>query len=355
MKTQRLYSPSLIENRPLRPEDLPIPEPSAGQVRIKVDVCGVCHTDLHTVEGDIHPPYFPITPGHQVVGVVDKVGNSPLCPSPYRVQADISPEGGEPRPAPFGVGEGDRVGVPWLHSACGKCDYCQRGQENLCPDAQFTGFHVDGGYGEYMLADARYVLPIPDSISDEQAAPLLCAGIVGYRALKRAEIQPGERVGLFGFGASAHLMLQTLNYWGCEVAVYTRSAGHQQHARDLGAVWVGESSQNSGAWLDKAVVFAPVGEIAIRALESIRPGGIVSINAIHMSDIPSFPYATLWGERQLRSVANATYQDGVEFLALAEKAGLESTVQVYPVAEVNRALVDMKHSRFNGEAVLRIS
>ncbi len=338
MKTQRLYSPSLIENRPLYSEDLPIPEPGAGQVRIKVDVCGVCHTDLHTVEGDIHPLYFPITPGHQVVGVIDKAGNSP------------SPLG-----RGVGVRAGMRVGIPWLHSACGKCDHCQRGQENLCPDAQFTGFHVDGGYGEYMLADARYVLPIPDGISNEQAAPLLCAGIVGYRALKRAEIKPGERVGLFGFGASAHLMLQVLNYWGCEVAVYTRSAGHQQHARDLGAAWVGESSQNSGAWLDKAVVFAPAGEVAIHALEAIRPGGIVSINAIHMSDIPSFPYATLWGERELRSVANATYQDGIEFLGLAEQAGLQSTVQLYPVAEVNQALDDLKHSRFNGEAVLQIS
>ena len=334
MKTQRLYSPSLIENRPLRLEQLPIPEPSTGQVRIKVDVCGVCHTDLHTVEGDIHPPYFPITPGHQVVGVIDKVADNP---------------------SPLGRGFGVRVGIPWLHSACGQCDYCQHGQENLCPDAQFTGFHVDGGYGEYMLADARYVLPIPDGISNEQAAPLLCAGIVGYRALKRAEIKPGERVGLFGFGASAHLMLQVLNYWGCDVAVYTRSAGHQQHARELGAVWAGEASQNSGAWLDKAVVFAPAGEVAIRALEAIRPGGIVSINAIHMSDIPSFPYATLWGERELRSVANATYQDGVEFLALVEKAVLQSTVQVYPVADVNRALDDLKHSRFNGEAVLQVS
>jgi propanol-preferring alcohol dehydrogenase len=340
MKTHRLHTPEAIENHPLRAEDVPLPEPGMGQVRIKVSACGVCHTDLHTVEGDIHPPHLPITPGHQVVGVVDKLG-SPLNPK------DL-----EEMPAGQRGWAGTRVGIPWLHSACRECSYCKRGQENLCPDARFTGFHVDGGYGEYMLADARYILPIPDAISDEQAAPLLCAGIVGYRALKRAEIKPGERVGLFGFGASAHLMIQVLNYWGCEVAVYTRSAGHQQHARDLGAVWVGEASQNSGAWLDKAVVFAPAGEVAIRALEALRPGGIVSINAIHMSDIPSFPYTTLWGERELRSVANATYQDGVEFLALAEKAGIKSTVQIYPVAEVNQALEDMKHSRFNGEAVL---
>lgn len=344
MKTYRLHAPEPIENRPLHFEEIPIPEPAEGQVRIKVDVCGVCHTDLHTVEGDIHPPHFPITPGHQVVGVIDKVG------SPLNSQnlGEMS-EGKRGR-----VGEGARVGIPWLHSACGKCDYCLRGQENLCPDAQFTGFHVDGGYGEYMLADARYVLPIPDRISNEQAAPLLCAGIVGYRALKRAEIKPGEKVGLFGFGASAHLMLQVLKYWGCEVAVFTRSKGHQQHARELGAAWVEDAKPNSGAWLDKAIVFAPAGEVAIRALEAIRPGGIVSINAIHMSDIPSFPYATLWGEREIRSVANATWLDGVEFLSLAEKAKIQSTVQMYPVDKVNQALEDMKHSRFNGEAVLQV-
>ena len=205
-----------------------------------------------------------------------------------------------------------------------------------------------------MLAETRYLLPIPAGISVEQAAPLLCAGIVGYRALKRAEIKPGERVGLFGFGASAHLMIQVLRYWGCEVAVYTRSAGHKKHAQDLGATWVGAPSQNSGAFLDKAIVFAPAGEVVIHALKAIRPGGIVSINAIHMSDIPSFPYASLWGERELRSVANATYQDGVEFFALAERAGLKSTVQNYALDEVNRALEDMKHSRFNGEAILDV-
>lgn len=350
MKTYRLHTPAKIESHPIQADEIPIPEPDAGQVRIKVDVCGVCHTDLHTVEGDIHPPTFPITPGHQVVGVIDKVGESPLCPS------DISPEGGETSPAPFGggVGEGDRVGIPWLYSACGECDYCQRGQENLCPNAKFTGFHVDGGYGEYMLADARYVLPIPDGLTNEQAAPLLCAGIVGYRALKRADIQPGERVGLFGFGASAHLMIQVLTYWGCEVFVYTRSAGHQQHARHLGAAWAGQPSQNSGALLDKAVIFAPAGEVVIQALDVLRPGGIVSINAIHMSDIPSFPYAKLWGEREIRSVANATYQDGVEFLALAVQANIQSTVKIYPVDKVNQALEDLKYSRFNGEAVLQV-
>lgn len=339
MKAYRLVSPAPIEHKPLLPADLPLPEPAPGQVRIQVSVCGVCHTDLHIAEGDILPPRLPVTPGHQVVGTVDA-----LLPSP------APGRGGE---AP-GLRVGARVGVPWLHWACGECDFCRRGMENLCPQAEFTGFSVDGGFAEYLLADSRYVLPIPAEIPAEQAAPLLCAGIVGYRALKKAEIQPGERVGLFGFGASAHLCIQVLRHWGCEVHVFTRSASHQRHALELGAVRATEAG-SSAAMLDKAVVFAPSGEIIVRALESIRPGGIVSINAIHASDIPSFPYATLWGERQLRSVANATYRDGVEFLALAVKAGIHATVQVYPLEQVNQALDDLKHSRFDGEAVLKMA
>ncbi|RPH56733.1 MAG: alcohol dehydrogenase [Chloroflexi bacterium] len=242
-----------------------------------------------------------------------------------------------------------------MHSTCGICDFCQRGEENLCPNAQFTGFSVDGGYAEYMLADARYVLPLPDGISDEQAAPLLCAGIVGYRALRKAEIRPGERVGLFGFGASAHLCLQVLRHWGCEVHVFTRSAAHQRHALELGASTALSISAPLSAMMDRAVVFAPAGEIALWALEMVRPGGTVAINAIHMSDIPSFPYQKIYGERTLRSVANATYQDSVEFLALAAQIGIRSTVKPYPLEECNLALADLKHSRFNGEAVLRVS
>lgn len=333
MKSYRIFSPAQIEQSPLIPVNLPVPEPGPGQVRIKVSVCGVCHTDLHTAEGGIHPPRLPVTPGHQVVGVVEAMG-----------------AGGARR-----LALGDRVGVPWLHSACGVCEFCRRGQENLCLEARFTGFSVDGGYAEWMLADERYVLPIPAQITDEQAAPLLCAGIVGYRALKKAEIQPGDRVGLFGFGASAHLCLQVLNGWGCQVFVFTRSARHREHARELGAAWAGETDQNPGVWLDQAVVFAPAGGVALRALEVIRPGGTVAINAIHMSEIPSFPYQKIWGERTLRSVANATYRDGEEFLALAAALGIRSTVAVYPLNSVNAALQDLKASRFNGEAVLKVS
>ncbi|MCF6277885.1 MAG: alcohol dehydrogenase catalytic domain-containing protein, partial [Anaerolineales bacterium] len=239
MKAYRLFSPELIEQRPVKPADLPIPEPGPGQVRIKVKVCGVCHTDLHTAEGDIHPPRLPVTPGHQVVGAIDKLG-----PPDTEAQS---------------LALGQRVGIPWLYAACGQCEYCRIGQENLCWHAKFTGFHVDGGYADYMLADARYVLPVPKDLSDEQAAPLLCAGIVGYRSLKKADIHRGEHVGLFGFGASAHLCIQVLHTWDCTVSVFTRSLAHQDHARDLGAVWAGVAGQSPGRWLDRAVIFAPAG------------------------------------------------------------------------------------------------
>jgi alcohol dehydrogenase, propanol-preferring len=342
MKALRLFSPAPIESEPLVPANQPIPEPGLGQVRIKVSMCGVCHTDLHTVEGEIQPPRLPVTPGHQVVGTIDAVGAG-FVPALARATKRVAPTVGQ------------RVGMPWLHSACGTCEFCQRGEENLCPKAQFTGFSVDGGYAEYLLADARYVLPIPAGISDEQAAPLLCAGIVGYRALKKAEIQPGERVGLYGFGASAHLCLQVLRHWGCAVHVFTRSAAHQRHALELGAVQATEAGARVEKPLDRVVIFAPAGELVVQALENLRPGGVVALNAIHMSAIPTFPYQKLWGERTLRSVANATYQDGQEFLALAAAIGLQSTVAAYPLSDANRALADLKHSRFNGEAILKVN
>lgn len=341
MKSYRLHSPAPAETNPLILEDLPIPEPGSGQVRIKVEMCGVCHTDLHIVEGDIHPPRLPITIGHQVIGIVDAISSlksSKLLPA-NRAEIRI----------------GQRVGLPWLFSACGDCLYCQRGMENLCPKARFTGFHVDGGFAEYMLADVQYVLPIPNTLSNEQAAPLLCAGIVGYRSLKKAEIIPGEHVGLFGFGASAHLCIQILHYWGCKVSVFTRSIKHQEHARELSASWAGSADQNPDQPLDRAVIFAPSGSLVIRALECVRPGGTVAINAIHMSEIPAFPYDKIYRERTVRSVANATYLDGEEFLAMALLAGIRSTVKHYPYNSANLALQDLKNSRFNGEAVLEVN
>ena len=341
MKAYRLTSPARIETNPLQVDDLPLPQPGPGQVRIKVSMCGVCHTDLHTAEGDIHPPHLPITLGHQVIGTVVALPRSTMYEMSSLQRGNL--------------GIGQRVGVPWLYSACGVCQYCQNGKENLCPNAKFTGFHVDGGYAEYILAEARYVLPIPESISSEQAAPLLCAGVVGYRALKKADILPGEHVGLFGFGASAHLCIQVLHYWGCRVSVFTRAIGHQAHARQLGAAWAGSAGQNPDRPLDRAVIFAPSGGLVVRALETIRPGGTVAINAIHMSDIPSFPYEKIYGERTLRTVANATYQDGEEFLALAVSAGIHSTVNMYPLNEANLALQELKASHLNGEAVLKVT
>ena len=241
-----------------------------------------------------------------------------------------------------------------MYSAEGGCEYCRNGNENLCPQAQFTGYHVDGGYAEYMLADTDYILPLPSEIENEQAAPLLCAGIIGYRSLRLAEVEPGERIGLVGFGASAHLAIQVARYWGCEVYVFTRSSEHRRHAKELGAAWVGGAEDDSPKPLDRAVIFAPVGSLVPLILKKLRPAGTLAINAIHMSPIPQMDYQLLYGERTLRSVANATYQDGVDFLRLAVNIPIQSTVRIYSLEDANQALVDLKHSRINGEAVLGI-
>ncbi|MBN2503587.1 MAG: zinc-dependent alcohol dehydrogenase family protein [Anaerolineales bacterium] len=331
MKAFQLNGTAQAEEKPLELVDLPVPEPGPGQVRLKIKLCGVCHTDLHTIEGDIHPPHMPVVPGHQVVATIDKLG-----------------EGVEQ------VKVGDRVGVPWLYDADGTCEYCRRGLENLCPNARFTGFHMDGGYAEYMLAEAAYVLPLPDSLTDGQAAPLLCAGIIGYRSLRQADLQKGERLGLFGFGASAHLAIQVARHWDCEVYAFTRSQAHRDLAMDLGAAWAGGSEDKPPKPLDRAVIFAPVGEIVPQALAKLRPAGTLAINAIHMSAIPQMPYELVYGERTLRSVANATYQDGVEFLELGAEIPIVSTVQMYAFEDASQALIDLKHSRINGEAVLQI-
>ena len=331
MLAQRLERQCPAREQPLKMTELPLLLPGKGQVRLRVRYCGVCHTDLHTVEGEIHPPSLPVTPGHQVVGVVDALGE------------DVD-----------GVKIGQRVGVPWLYSTCGECRYCCSGEENLCERAQFTGFDVDGGFAEAMLADARFVLPLPESVSDRDAAPLLCAGIIGYRSLHKADLRKGERLGLFGFGASAHLAIQVARYWDCEVYVFTRSAEHRRHAEELGAAWVGGAEETPPKLLDRAVTFAPVGWIVPMALEKLRPGGTLAINAIHMSDIPGFAYPLIYGERTLRSVANATYQDGVDFLRLAAEIPIRPETTLYPLAEANQALQDVKESRLNGEAVLEI-
>ena len=332
MQAMRLPAHRLAEDQPLILDRVDIPEPGPAQVRLRVQTCGVCHTDLHTVEGDIRPPRLPVTPGHQVVGIVDAIGKE--------IESKVK--------------LGERIGVPWLYATCGACKFCQTGNENLCPEAQFTGFHKDGGYASYMLAEANFVFPIPSEISDIEAAPLLCAGIIGYRSLRLADLNPGERLGLVGFGASAHLAIQVARHWNCEVYVFTRSEKHRRHARDLGAAWVGGVEDKAPQLLDRAVIFAPAGSLVPLILEKIRPGGTLAINAIHMSPIPKMRYHLLYGERTLRSVANATYQDGVEFLKLAVEIPIKASTTPYDLQNANQALLDLKQSRINGEAVLVI-
>ncbi|RPI81502.1 MAG: zinc-binding alcohol dehydrogenase family protein [Chloroflexi bacterium] len=329
MLAHRLYAPKKAEEEPLVFEEVPVPHPGPGEILIRVKACGVCHTDLHTIEGEIHPPKLPIIPGHQVVGKVEAAGEGVT-----RFRG------------------GERVGIPWLYESCGRCEFCWRGEENLCVQPKFTGFHVNGGFAELMLASASFALPLPDAFEAIKAAPLLCAGIIGYRSLKKGDIQPKEHVGLVGFGASAHLAIQIAKYWDCKVSVFTRSEEHRRHARELGADWTGTAEDEPEQPLDRAIIFAPSGTLVPEILKKLRPGGTLAINAIYMSDIPAFPYVFIYGERTLRSVANATYRDGEEFLKLAEEIPVRTDVTTYPFADANKSLIDLKHSRINGEAVL---
>lgn len=331
MKAMRIVAAGPLESSPLVLCDVEQPVPGPGQALVGTRVCGVCHTDLHIAEGELRPPRLPLTPGHQVVGEILALGEGV---SGRRV--------------------GERVGLPWLYSACGECEACRRGEENLCAQARFTGFHEQGGFAQAVIAEAGYLLALPEGIEDEAAAPLLCAGIIGYRSLRIANLRPGERLGLVGFGASAHLALQVAKYWGCRVAVFTRSPAHREHAAGLGADWTGGIEQEAPWPLDRAVIFAPAGALVPPTLEKLRPGGVLAINAVYMSDLPRMPYALIYGERSVKSVANATYQDGVEFMSLAAKIPLVPTVQEYALEDANRALLDLKNSRIDGEAVLHI-
>jgi propanol-preferring alcohol dehydrogenase len=290
----------------------------------------VCHTDLHLVEGEIELPSLPVIPGHQIAGRVHALGT------------------GVSR---FALG--DRVGVPWLYSTCGQCQYCQRGQENLCGQAQFTGQHADGGFAEYMVVPAEYAYSLPDGFPDEQAAPLLCAGIIGYRSLRLSEIQPGGRLGLYGFGASAHVTIQVARHWGCDVYVFTRSPEHQEHALELGATWVGQAQDTPPDELDSAITFAPAGWLVPEALRVLRRGGTLAINAIHMSPIPELPYHLLYGERTVRSVANSTRKDAEELLCLAAEIPIHADVELYPLEAANTVLQRLKRSEVQGAAVLK--
>ncbi|HZT79821.1 MAG TPA: zinc-dependent alcohol dehydrogenase family protein [Gemmataceae bacterium] len=314
---------------PLRPADLPVPTPGPGQVLIRVRACGVCRTDLHVFDGELTQPKLPLVLGHEIVGVVAGRGE--------RVERFT---------------EGDRVGVPWLGWTCGECVYCRSGRENLCLRARFTGYQIDGGYAEYAVADQRYVFPLPAGYADAEAAPLLCAGLIGYRSLVLAG--DARRLGLYGFGAAAHLIAQVARHQGRQVFAFTKpgDAEGQQFARRLGAAWAGGSDELPPDELDAALLFAPVGALVPQALRALARGGVVVCAGIHMSDIPSFPYSLLWEERGVRSVANLTRRDGEEFLALAPRVPVRAEVETFALADANEALGRLRAGRVRGAAVL---
>jgi propanol-preferring alcohol dehydrogenase len=328
MKAAVLSSPEDISKRPLRIEQLPQPHAKAGQVLLRVRACGVCRTDLHIAEGELPSRLHKIIPGHQIVGEVVE-GATPELPI------------------------GSRVGVSWIGGIDGTCWYCQHGMENLCDAPTFTGCTVDGGYADYTAARADFVFPLPPALDDLHAAPLLCAGIIGFRSLRVAGVEAGERVGLFGFGASAHLAIAVLRAWKCEVYVSTRGASHRQLAESLGAAWVGTETEKPPVELDRAVTFAPSGDVVVAALSSLRKGGVVAINAIHLDRIPQFDYdSLLWGERQIRSVANMTRSDARDFLQTASEIQLHPKATAFPLDQANEALAAVKRDAIDGAAVL---
>ena len=325
--------------RPLRAVERPIPRPGAGQLLLRVQACGVCRTDLHLLDGEVDVPSPPRILGHQIVATIEAAGEP--------VTADGNELSGLP-----GVGFGGRVGVPWLGWTCGECSYCRSGRENLCPNARFTGRDIDGGMAQYAVADARYCFPIPDGYSSEQAAPLLCAGLIGYRALRMCD--GASRIGLYGFGASAHILAQICRWQQRRVFAFTRAGDEatQSFALEIGADWAGASEDAPPEALDAAIVFAPAGELIPLALRALAPGGTVVCAGIHMSDIPSFPYSILWQERSVRSVANLTRRDGHQLLALAPRAGVKMHVTRYALEDANEALEDLRAGRFTGAAVV---
>jgi len=315
--------------QPLRLAELPVPRPGPGQLLARVRACGVCRTDLHVVDGELPDPKLPLVPGHQVVGEVVESGPGA---SRFRV--------------------GDRVGIAWLGWACGECEFCREGHENLCPFARFTGYRLDGGYAEYAAADERFCYPVPEDFPDLQAAPLLCAGLIGYRCLRLAG--PAPRLGLYGFGASAHIVVQVARHRGQRVFAFVRGGDDSAaaFALDMGAEWAGDSLGPAPEPLDAAIIFAPVGELVPAALRAVRPGGVVVCGGIHMSDIPSFPYELLWGERVLRSVANLTRADGEEFLAMAPRVPVRTEVEAHALEDAELALRRLRDGAVRGAAVL---
>jgi propanol-preferring alcohol dehydrogenase len=333
MTAMVLDRPADVSASPLVRRAQAVPEPGPQQVRVRVRVCGVCRTDLHVVEGELPDAKVPIIPGHQVVGLVDRVG-----------------------PGVAEIKEGDRVGIAWLQGTCGRCEFCRSGRENLCPAARFTGYQVDGGYADYVTASAHFAYPIPKQFSDEEAAPLLCAGIIGYRALRLSGIKPGQRLGLYGFGASAHIAIQIARHWGCTVYVCSLKEEHRHLARQLGAVWAGGSADPPPDKLHAAIIFAPAGELVPPALQALDRGGTLAVAGIHMTPIPALDYdRLLFYERVLRSVTANTRQDGVDLLREAAAIPIRPHTTRFPLAEANQALQALKAGRYSGAGVLVVS
>ncbi|MBN1593302.1 MAG: zinc-dependent alcohol dehydrogenase family protein [Candidatus Coatesbacteria bacterium] len=330
MRAMLLRRPDKVERRPLSPTDLPEPEPGRGQIRVRVGACGVCHTDLHEVEGELIVPNLPGVIGHEIVGAVDSLGEG--C-SRFKL--------------------GQRVGIPWLHRTCGRCEFCLSGKENLCENALFTGYDVNGGYAELTIVDEDFAYAIPDRFSDAEAAPLLCAGVIGFRALRLSEIQPGQRLGLFGFGASAHVAIQVAVHWGCEVFVFSRTEEHRRHAEELGAAWTGTSKEKPPALLDSAINFAPSGPLTLDALSVLKKGGSLALASIYMDPIPEMDYDKyLYNERTLRSVTASTRQDAIDILRLADEIPIRTEVETFDLEDANTVLLLMKQSKIKGAGVL---
>ncbi len=333
MRAMVVHTPAAIDSNPLMLTEMAPPEPAPGEILVRVTACGVCRTDLHVCEGDLAPKHARMIPGHEVVGVVERLGAG--CTRFAR---------------------GARVGIAWLRETCGVCAYCRRGRENLCPSARFTGWDHDGGYAEFAVVREDFAYALPATMPDAEIAPLLCAGIIGYRAIKRAEVRPGATVGLYGFGGSAHLAIQVLRHWGCEVFVMSRGGVHRDLARELGAGWIGAADERPPRMLDAAILFAPAGELVPAALAALDRGGILAVAGIYLSEIPALDYEReLFYEKELRSVTANTRADGVEFLKLAGEIPIRTHTMAIELEDANRALTMLKHDELKGAAVLRVS
>jgi propanol-preferring alcohol dehydrogenase len=332
MKAMLLRAQRPIDEKPLSMAEVEKPQPGPSEILIKVSACGICHTDLHVVEGELPSKKLPVIPGHQIVGVVEVAGTNARR---FKV--------------------GDRAGVIWLNSTCGKCEFCGKGMENLCEKAKFTGYDVDGGYAEYTVISEDFAYPIPRGFSDSQAAPLLCAGVIGYRALRLSNIEKGGRLGLYGFGASAHIVIQIARHWGCEVFVFTRGEEHRRLARELGAVWTGGAEDTPPAKMHSSIIFAPAGKLVPEGLRVLEKGGTLALAGIYMTPVPEMDYNKyLYHEKIVRSVANSTRKDAEELLRLAAEIPIHTEVQEFPLDEANRALMLLKQGKIQGAGVLRV-